>query len=64
MIYQGNCHCGAVSFELEAAEHIEVEDCNCSICLTTQPKSIHIVKFDGQNWEKNAYKIAHKSVET
>lgn len=32
MKYQGSCHCGAVTFELEAAEDIEVEDCNCSIC--------------------------------
>ena len=28
----GSCHCGAVTFEIEAQENIEVEDCNCSIC--------------------------------
>ncbi|NOQ64672.1 MAG: hypothetical protein GQ582_09195 [Methyloprofundus sp.] len=32
MIYQGSCHCGAVTFSVEAPEHLEVEDCNCSIC--------------------------------
>jgi len=32
MIYRGGCHCGAVSFEVEAPEELEVEDCNCSIC--------------------------------
>ncbi len=35
MIYQGSCHCGAVQFEVEAPEELEVEDCNCSICQMT-----------------------------
>jgi len=35
MIYQGSCHCGAVRFEVEAPEHLEAEDCNCSICAKT-----------------------------
>lgn len=26
MIYQGGCHGGAVQFEVEAPEHVEVED--------------------------------------
>ena len=30
-------------------------------CLDTEPSSIHIVKFDGKNWEQNAHKVAHKS---
>jgi len=30
--YQGGCHCRAVRFEVELAPHVEVEDCNCSIC--------------------------------
>lgn len=33
-------------------------------CLDTQPKSIQIVQFDGQHWEKNAHKLAHKSEQT
>lgn len=32
MIYHGSCHCGAIRFEVEAPEMLEVEDCNCSIC--------------------------------
>lgn len=35
MIYQGACHCGAVQFEVEAGDAVEVEDCNCSICRMT-----------------------------
>lgn len=35
MRYAGSCHCGAVAFEVEAPEHLEVEDCNCSICGKT-----------------------------
>jgi hypothetical protein len=32
MIYHGGCHCGAVRFEIDAPEHLEVSDCNCSMC--------------------------------
>jgi len=32
LIYPGSCHCGAVRFEVEAPEQVEVERCNCSIC--------------------------------
>lgn len=32
MRYTGSCHCGAVRFAIEAPDHLEVEDCNCSIC--------------------------------
>lgn len=124
MKYLGSCHCKAVTFSVECADEIEVEDCNCSICskagflhlivpkakftllsgedsLTTytfntgvakhtfcatcgskpfyiprsnpdgvdvnvrcldeKPTTIHVVKFDGKNWEANAGKLAHKS---
>lgn len=127
MIYQGSCHCKAVTFEVEAPEIIEVERCNCSICkksgyihlivplskfkiitgteqlstytfnsgiakhtfcsncgikpfyvprsnpdgvdvnvncLDTHIDSIKIIEFDGQNWEDNAHKLAHKSKES
>lgn len=126
MIYQGSCHCGAITFEIDAPEDLEVENCNCSICskagflhliiplskfrlltgadkltvytfntgvakhtfcsvcgikpfytprsnpdgidinvrcLDTQPRSVRIQEFDGQNWEQNAHKVAHKSVD-
>jgi hypothetical protein len=124
MKYEGGCHCGAVKFEVEAPEEIEVEDCNCSVCkmtgflhmivpqskftllsgndslttytfntgvaqhkfckvcgvksfyiprsnpdgvdvntrcLSTQPRSVKVVSFDGHNWEANAHTVAHKS---
>jgi hypothetical protein len=124
-IYLGSCHCKAVTFEIEAPESVEVEDCNCSICakagflhliiplrdfklrsgeeaLTTytfntgvakhtfckycgikpfytprsnpdgidinlrcldnQPKAITTKQFNGQQWEDNAAKLAHKSL--
>ncbi|WP_460853987.1 GFA family protein [Pseudomaricurvus hydrocarbonicus] len=32
MIYQGSCHCQAVTFEVEAPEVIEADYCNCSVC--------------------------------
>lgn len=32
MLYRGSCHCGAVQFEVEADDEVEVEECNCSIC--------------------------------
>ena len=32
MIYKGSCHCGAIQFEVEAPEHIEASECNCSMC--------------------------------
>lgn len=32
MRYTGSCHCRAVTFAVEAPEHLEVDDCNCSIC--------------------------------
>ncbi len=35
MIYNGSCHCKAVTFQVEAPDKVDVEDCNCSICLKT-----------------------------
>jgi hypothetical protein len=32
VIHRGSCHCGAVSFEVDAPACIKVEECNCSIC--------------------------------
>lgn len=32
MIYRGSCHCGRVTFTVEAPQHLEVDECNCSIC--------------------------------
>ena len=35
MIYNGSCHCKAVTFQVEAPDEVDVEDCNCSICSKT-----------------------------
>ena len=32
MWHKGSCHCGAVRYEVEAPEVLEVDECNCSIC--------------------------------
>jgi hypothetical protein len=33
-------------------------------CLDQQPRRVQVIPFDGQNWEDNAHKIAHKSIAT
>jgi len=30
--FSGSCHCKAIVFEVDAADSVEVEDCNCSVC--------------------------------
>lgn len=32
MKYHGSCHCRAVQFEVEANDHLEVDNCSCTIC--------------------------------
>jgi len=32
VLHRGGCHCGAIQYEVEAPEDIEVKECNCSIC--------------------------------
>jgi len=32
---KGGCHCGAVAFEVQAPDEIELVECNCSICRMT-----------------------------
>lgn len=32
MMKTGGCHCGAVKFEVEFPDALEVFECNCSIC--------------------------------
>lgn len=41
MIYSGSCHCGAVKFEVEAPEKLEVDRCNCSVC--TKSGFLHLI---------------------
>lgn len=33
--HRGGCHCGAVRYEVDAPEILEVQSCNCSICAKT-----------------------------
>ena len=56
MLHTGSCHCGAVSFEFEAASITDGLRCNCSICsrkgttmtgFTVSPENMRIqVKDD------------------
>lgn len=41
MIYKGGCHCGAIRFEVNAPEDLEVDECNCSIC--TKSGYLHLI---------------------
>jgi hypothetical protein len=38
--YHGGCHCGAVRFEVDAAEDVAL-DCNCSMC--TMKGFLHLI---------------------
>ncbi len=46
MNYNGSCHCGAVSFEVEAPENLQVDDCNCSICSKSGFLHLIVAKRD------------------
>ena len=52
--------CGVKSFYIPRSNPDGV-DVNIR-CLSTQPKSLKIISFDGQNWEINAHSVAHKSL--
>lgn len=39
--HSGGCHCGAVTFEVEAPAKLTVSDCNCSIC--TMSGYLHLI---------------------
>ena len=39
--YNGSCHCGKVTFEVQAPKHLVAWDCNCSICY--MKKNWHFV---------------------
>lgn len=41
MIFRGSCHCGAVTFEVEAAQRFVAQRCNCSIC--TKAGFLHLI---------------------
>mmetsp|Transcript_11729 Transcript_11729/g.17769 ORF Transcript_11729/g.17769 Transcript_11729/m.17769 type:complete len:167 (+) Transcript_11729:83-583(+) len=41
ILYNGNCHCKAVTFEIFAPRHLLVWNCNCSVC--DMKKNWHVV---------------------
>lgn len=45
-IYQGHCHCGAVRFEFDAPDAVEVTDCNCSLCAMTGYEHVFVEAAD------------------
>lgn len=38
VLHKGSCHCGAVTFQVQAPSTIEEWNCNCSICVKKQNK--------------------------
>ncbi|CAN5124701.1 GFA family protein [soil metagenome] len=69
MQYEGGCHCGAITFSLEAGDPItEVLSCNCSICtkrgslLAFFPRGALTLKTpqsDVATYKFNKHVIAH-----
>lgn len=37
----GGCHCGAIRFEADLPDAVDVEDCNCSICAMSG--NMHVI---------------------
>lgn len=52
-------HCGIKPFYIPRSNPDGV-DVNLR-CLDSPPREVTIVPFDGENWEQNARKLAHKS---
>lgn len=52
-------HCGVKPFYTPRSNADGI-DINVN-CLDTAIPQMNITDFDGQNWESNAYKLAHKS---
>ena len=44
----GGCHCGAVRFEAQVPEQVEILDCNCSICAMTGFRHLIVPHCDFQ----------------
>jgi hypothetical protein len=41
LTHAGGCHCGRVRFEVRAPAHLQVNECNCSIC--TKSGYLHLI---------------------
>ncbi len=44
--HKGGCHCGRVTFEVQAAANIKADQCNCSICRMSGYLHIIVPKND------------------
>ena len=44
--HTGGCHCGRVRFEVTAPAHLDVSECNCSICSRTGYLHLIVPKSD------------------
>lgn len=44
--HKGGCHCGAVTFEVDAPSDIEATECNCSVCSMTGFLHLIVPKSD------------------
>lgn len=73
MSFEGGCHCGAISFTVDAEVPTKALSCNCSIC---RQKGLLLAFFPAdkfrltrgedalRTYEFNAHKIAHRFCET
>ncbi len=41
IFHSGSCHCGAVTYKVEAPDALNVTRCNCSIC--TKSGNLHLI---------------------
>lgn len=76
-ILSGEEHLNTYTFNSGVAQHYFCQTCGIkpfyvprsnpdgmdvnANCLDEQPTDMVVVEFDGQNWEKNAHKLAHKT---
>jgi hypothetical protein len=69
MSFEGGCHCGAVTFSVDADVPTKALSCNCSICrqkglLLSFLPADKFTLTSGENalttYEFNAHKIAHR----
>ena len=69
MSFEGGCHCGAVTFSVDADVPTKALSCNCSICrqkglLLSFFPAHQFTLTSGENalttYEFNAHKIAHR----
>lgn len=44
--YRGGCHCGAVTFEFDAPDTVDMTDCNCSLCVMTGYEHVFVEEAD------------------